>query len=250
MDENMSLENFVNKIPEFNTLPGNKQTDFLAYFLVTTPKKDFTVAELENCFKSLSMKPYSRLRVYLSEQAKLPKGKYFKQYSGYSLARNAIEEISREIGQEPQKKQVSKQLQDSLKKITDELERGFLEEAITCYAIGANRAAIVLTWILTTHHLQKYIFDKKLSDFNLALSKNPDKKIKRVGNMDDFSDLQESKLIEIARAAKVITNDVQKILNEKLGVRNTAAHPSNVVISPHKTTEFISDLLSNVLLKY
>lgn len=38
-------------------------------------------------------------------------------------------------------------------------------------------------------------------------------------------------------------------MDEKLGIRNSAGHPSGVRISGHKATEFIIDLVENVLLK-
>jgi hypothetical protein len=43
---------------------------------------------------------------------------------------------------------------------------------------------------------------------------------------------------------------VRKILLEKLGTRNTAAHPAPVHVDGHKATELVSDLLKNVILKY
>jgi len=52
------------------------------------------------------------------------------------------------------------------------------------------------------------------------------------------------------RAANIITNDVRKILDTKLGIRNTSAHPSSVVISDVKATDFILDLIQNVVLPF
>jgi hypothetical protein len=67
---------------------------------------------------------------------------------------------------------------------------------------------------------------------------------------DDFSEISESKQIELTKSAGIISNDVRKILNEKLGIRNSAAHPSGITFSEHKATEFALDLIGNVLLKY
>ena len=39
-------------------------------------------------------------------------------------------------------------------------------------------------------------------------------------------------------------------LDEKLGIRNTCAHPSGVEVHPTKVVNFVEDLLDNVLSKY
>ena len=68
--------------------------------------------------------------------------------------------------------------------------------------------------------------------------------------LDDFSvDLKESEVLEIAKAANAITNDIYKVLEPKLGRRNSAAHPSSVTIGPLQMEEFIDDLVTNVILK-
>jgi hypothetical protein len=68
--------------------------------------------------------------------------------------------------------------------------------------------------------------------------------------MDDFGDmLKESEVIRIAKSATIISNDVAKILDEKLGRRNSAAHPSGVRIEQLQAEDFIDDLVKNVVLK-
>jgi hypothetical protein len=73
---------------------------------------------------------------------------------------------------------------------------------------------------------------------------------KVLSKIDDFSDnLRESEVIKIAKSASIINSDVGKILEEKLGRRNSAAHPSNVKIGQLQAEEFIDDLVKNVVLK-
>ena len=79
---------------------------------------------------------------------------------------------------------------------------------------------------------------------------NREKKVTLISQLDDFSVLTEDKFILLMRSANIISNDVRKILDEKLGTRNSAAHPSGVAITGHKATEFVLDLVQNVLLKY
>jgi hypothetical protein len=59
-----------------------------------------------------------------------------------------------------------------------------------------------------------------------------------------------NKFIELCRAASIISNDVRKILDAKLGIRNSAAHSSRITVGEHKAVEFGIDLINNVILKY
>jgi len=245
------LDAFVSKFDEFPGWPATKQTDYIVYYLTSEGGlQSIGSGHIVTAFENLHLKQYKRLRAYLSEQASSKRGKYVKTSDGYRLARANYNQIEREVKQEPVKVSVSVQLTDLIGKVSDSSEKEFLQEAISCYRVEAYRAFIIMTWIAAITHLQKYIFASQLNEFNVALAKNPDKKIKKIINYDDFSDLKEVKLIEIARAANIISNDVRKVLDEKLGTRNSAGHPSGVKISGHKATEFASDLISNLLLKY
>jgi hypothetical protein len=75
-------------------------------------------------------------------------------------------------------------------------------------------------------------------------------KVTRIRTRDDFTEIPEGKFIELLRSAGIISNDVRKILDEKLGTRNSSAHPSGVSIKPSKVIEFVDDLVENVVLKY
>ena len=199
----------------------------------------------------LDLRPYSRLSVYLSEEVGKKNGRYIKHPKGYRLERLAFEEILFAINAEPRRAQVEKHLLDLVPKLGDSRERAFLQEAVDCFRVGAHRAAIVMVWVLTMDHLQKYAFSNYLVQFNAALgAHNDNKRMQPIVSHDDFSNLQESRVIELMVSAKVISKDVRRILDEKLGIRNSASHPSGISFNAHKTTEFALDLIENVLLKY
>ena len=84
------------------------------------------------------------------------------------------------------------------------------------------------------------------------MAKVNDKRVKvaSIVTRDDFGDVPENKFIELLRAASIISNDVRKILDQKLGTRNSCAHPSGVLIKGSKVIDFVEDLVENVLLKY
>jgi hypothetical protein len=247
-----SLEEFVSKVIDFSGLSKNEQVDYFAYYLIAEEgSKGFTPKQISNCFFSLSLKPHNRLPQYLSGNVKSETGKYVKSsVSGYLLERTEFERIKKIIENEPETVSVSHQLRDLVIKVKDSQEKSFLLEAINCYRMTAYRATIVLVWILVMDHLYKHVFGTRLNDFNVSLARRPDKKIVRIVSYDDFLELKESKFIEICRSTGIISNDVRKILDEKLGIRNSAAHPSGITFSGHKTTEFVLDLIENVLLKF
>ena len=74
-------------------------------------------------------------------------------------------------------------------------------------------------------------------------------KVKVVKQRDDFNDIPEGKFIEFCRSGKIISNDVRRILDQKLDVRNSCAHPSGVKINHTKVIDFVEDLVANVVLK-
>jgi hypothetical protein len=96
------------------------------------------------------------------------------------------------------------------------------------------------------------LFENKLVELNSVLAVNNDKRVKisAVNKEDDFSEIPEGKFIEFLRQAGIISNDVRKILEMKLGVRNSVAHPAAITVSEVKATDFIIDLVENVVIKY
>lgn len=135
--------------------------------------------------------------------------------------------------------------------IAGDAEQRFYAEVVACVKTGSRRAAMVMIWLLTVDHLQRYVLGKKLSDFNNALSKRTDHKGLQVSSMDHFAELRDDKaFIEILRSSGVITNDVRKILDEKLGFRNSCAHPADIEITDLKVVSSVEDLVLNVILKY
>jgi hypothetical protein len=242
---------YISRFGDFSAWPVTRQVDYLAYFLLSLEgAESVTVKQIEDCLALLDMRPYTRLQPYLSEQVKAKGGRYVKHSKGYRLERSASDEIRAAVDAEPKRVLVDKHLSDLVPKVKDSQEREFLEEAIRCFRVEAYRATIVMVWVLTIDHLQKYIFGGHLAEFNTAIAKHSDKKMQPIVAYDDFSELQEKRVIELMRSAGVISNDVRKILDEKLGIRNSAGHPSGIKFSGHKTTEFALDLIENVLLKY
>lgn len=142
-------------------------------------------------------------------------------------------------------------LQKVVAKLNEDNQRRFMAEAISCLTVNARRATIIMVWTGTLDHLYDYILKYKMSDFNKALSNRSDRYSKLIIKMkDDFTDIKDAVFIEVCRSARIISADVRKILDQKLDVRNTYAHPANVEIGRTKVVDFIEDLVDNVITKY
>lgn len=251
---NERLEAFALQAPDFSSKSAAELIEYFVYFITVLEKESVsTAAGIERCFEILRVPKYSNISTYLSRHSK--RGgtcKFVKSISGYQLSRNVQLQIQKTLHSGPAKIETSHLLRGLVPKLADPHDKQFLQEAIDCYEIGARRASIVMVWLLTIYHLCSFIHSKELLAFNVVLAKNTDKRIKisSISKFDDFSEIPEGKLIEFARSANVISNDVRKILDTKLGIRNTCAHPSAISVSEVKATEFIIDLIENVILKY
>jgi hypothetical protein len=211
-----------------------------------------TAKAIDDCFRACDLAVPTRTARYLSEM--VLKGRKFVKSAdgGYRLERSFCDKLKLQLGVETVVKETSAELRSLESKLPNGSKKSFLSETIDCFEVGAYRASVLMCWLLTLDHLQECVLKHHLIPFNEALAKVTDKRVKvtAVRTQDDFSDIPEGKFIELLRSAGVISNDVRKILDEKLGTRNSSAHPSGVIIKRSKAIDFIDDLVENVLLKY
>lgn len=250
------LDKFTSNVKDFFTLKSSDQIDYFVYFLTVESNCPTTQGTpIRECFILSEITPYSNISQYLTINLKAkekPYPKFLRIKDGYQLHRSAKSLIEENIIKKPFKAKVSQDLRQLLDHVKNPIENEFFKEAINCFEISAYRASIVMVWNLTLDHLYEYVLKNELANFNAALAKNTDKKVKitSVSSKDDFSDIPEGKLLEFLRSANIISNDVRKILDIKLGIRNTYAHPSAVKLLESKAVEFIEDLVNNVILKF
>ncbi len=142
-------------------------------------------------------------------------------------------------------------LQRTVAKLIDRQRREFLAEAISCLEVRARRATLMMSWIAALDHMYDYALRRELTKFNSALEKQSGKLGKlTIKTKDDFGEMKESEFIAICRSAGIITNDVRKILDEKLGFRNSCAHPSSIAVGDSKVLSFVEDLVDNIITKH
>jgi hypothetical protein len=223
---------------------------FVYFLIVEAGGESASAGDVDACFVACDLTPPRRTAAHLSEG--VGEGKYIKAQRGYKLQRHYRDVLSKMLGAERVVAQASVELRKLEEKFGAGSAKAFLQETIACFEAGANRATIVMCWILALDHLIEYTMAHHLPEFNKLLAANTDRRVKvtAIVSRDDFGDIPENKLIELFRSARVIDNDVRKILDQKLGTRNSYAHPSSLAISRTKVMEFVEDLVSNVVLKY
>jgi hypothetical protein len=223
---------------------------FVYYLTVEQGEQSASAKLVDDCFVSCDLTSPTRTASYLSEGVR--DNKFVKADRGYKLQRHYRDELSRMLGAEKIVVQTSVELRKLEGRMKAGSAKDFLKETVDCFETGANRATIIMCWILALDHLIDHVLAHHLNAFNAVLAANTDKRVKvaSVSKRDDFGDIPEGKLIEFLRASGVISNDVRKILEEKLGIRNSSAHPSAIAIKRSKVIEFVDDLVENVVLKY
>ena len=248
-----AINRFYNSIEGAASHSQAALIELFVYFLtVELGQNSATPKQVGDCFIACDLAAPKGVGARLSEGLKTKPPKFIKTESGYKLQRHMREALSEKLGAQTITAQTSATLRGLEHKMPEGADKEFLKETIDCFEAGANRAAIVMAWILAIDHRFDYILVHKLSEFNTSLAKNTDKRVKvaSVSHRDDFTEMPESKFIEFCRAAKIISNDVRKILEQKLDTRNSCAHPSGITISKTKTIDFVEDLVENVVLKY
>jgi hypothetical protein len=243
---------FYNSIKSVGNVTQGDLIDLFVYYLaVEAAEPVVTPALVKQCFVECDIPPPTRIPAHLSEGVRSRPVRVVRAtangVSGYKLERHYREHLSKKLGAERIVVQTSVELRRLETALPPGPKRNFLTETINCFEAGADRATIVMCWILVIDHLFDHVFTYGLPAFNAALAKNPDKRVKVITTREDFTELPESKFIELSRAAGIISNDVRKILDEKLGTRNSAAHPSGIVVKRSKVIDFVEDL---ILLKF
>jgi len=248
-----AVNRFYNSIEDAESQSQSALVELFVYFLTVELGQDAAAAkQVADSFAACDLVVPGNVGARLSEGVKAKSPKYIRANGGYKLQRHMREALSRKLGAEKVMAQTSATLRGLEHKLPEGADKDFLKEAVDCFEARANRAAIVMVWILAIDHLFSYILAHKLAEFNAVLAQNKDKsvKVRVIMQRDDFTEMKESKFIEFCRTAKIINNDVRKILNQKLETRNSCAHPSGVTIGKTKVVEFVEDLVDNVVLKY
>jgi hypothetical protein len=232
----MELADLVNQVSGFDASSPREKIQLSAWFLHGHRSKEvFDNTDIRTCFAELHLAD-PNVAKYLPRMVEYRD--LMKVKGGFKLERAARTTLDAKYGVHHSVVAVSKLLADLPGKVTDLAEKNFLAEAIKCYRNEAYRACVVMTWNLGYSHLLQWILNdaQRIADFNMAISKRYPKKIGiSVSKYDDFTEeLKESEVIEICSTASLLNSNIIRILREKLGKRNSAAHPLQLLLSNPK----------------
>ena len=247
-----SLPTFLLSLPGLRTLSVRSRILLIAQYLLQSGRTNFTPNELQTAFTEGGLPPPDRLGPTLSKLSRGKAAPILKYGPGaYALSLFGQEEVQDYLGTTPGAAPGRSALPLLVGKISGDADKRFLAKAIACVEVKARRAAVVMAWALTIDHLERYVLLHKLNEFNRAWAVRPDCRGRSIATQDDFLELRdENTFVQILRSATIITNDVRKILEEKLGFRNTCAHPNDIIVPESKVFATIEDLVYNVVLKY
>jgi hypothetical protein len=250
----MELKEFCSAVPGFATLQHPDRILHFGWFLHThRSKAHFDRAAIRGCYKELPMQEPNLSEQFTRLMDKKPKV-LLKDASGYKLEHSTRERLDKKYLDHETTIAVSQMMKDLIGKVSDEAERLFLSEAISCYRVKAFRAASVMAWNLAYDHLAKWVLADaaRLAAFNTRI-------IVRIGpkrgtglvivKREDFEQLGEQEMLDICNGAALFASgNTKKILDIQLTKRNLAAHPSLLVINGPQADDTISSLVNNVVL--
>jgi len=249
------VRRFYSSVKDAQALGDPARVELFVYFLTEIDgAESATVQSLVKCFVDCSLTPPRSIPQVLNRGLTSNPRRYVKASVGYKLEYHRRDDLAKQFGAETHTIQVPPELRNLEDKLPEGVGKSWFKEAMDCYGVEAYRAALIMTWIFALDHLLNYVLAHKLFDFNKALAAHPDqrtaRKVGQISARDDFGPIGEEMLLDLCKTAKVISADVRRVMGGALGVRNTAAHPSGVVVTRSKFVTIAEDLVINVVLKY
>jgi hypothetical protein len=250
----MQLHELVNQVANFDKLPPRDKIRLFAWYLHTYKGQEhFGSDHVRALYKELHVVP-DDVGKYVMRMSSMNNPDLARERQGFKLTRAVRSQLDAKYGSHPSMQVVSKLLTDLPDMLPDTAEKVFLAEAIDCYRVRAYRACIVMTWNLAFDHLLNWILKEpaRLAAFNAAIPRkfqSPKKAAIVIHRYDDFADqLKEFEVVELCGTANLLNDNLIRTLKEKLGKRNTAAHPSTMVVVQSQADDVVTDLVNNVVL--
>ncbi|HLO43242.1 MAG TPA: hypothetical protein VK175_02840 [Leadbetterella sp.] len=246
-----SYGDFVDSVENFDDLSQIEQVKYISYFYtIISGKEEFTSTIIGDIFTKESLYRPTNVTDCLNKLVSRKPGILLKKENLYTFHRTQKKVLDDIYLDKKHVREISETMRGLLSKVNSVEQKAFLEEAITCYEFKSYRAAIVMTWLLTVDILYEFVVKHKLIEFNAAMAKNGKYKNHTISKKEDFSELKENDFIMFLGSSSIITKDQKKILEEKLGIRNTAAHPNSIEIRESKASTVIEDLVPNIISKF
>jgi len=140
----------------------------------------------------------------------------------------------------------SNSLHNLISGISDDVARGYLEEAARCLEVRALRAAIVFVWAGAIRTLEEQaLAANSPKDVTQAIRKH-DPRARDVKGVNDFAHVQDSKELLAFEALEIIDKAERQILEEALGLRNKCGHPTRYRPGEAKLAGYLEDVIGIV----
>lgn len=244
------LRSFVAGVTSFGEMGHAGKVRLFAWLQHHLFKKDrFTTADINWCYEKLNLRPSNT-----SQYLKNMEGKeLLKDGSGYRCEGTFREKYDKQHGVHQVTLNVRQMVKDLVKDLPELGEQDIYQEAMTCLRNDAGRAAIIMVWNIAFYHLCKFILTHRLADFNNQIPVRFSRKWKAadmplIKKYEDFGDeMAEREVVEVANSAGIIDGNMHKVFVEKLGKRNSVAHPSTQHVTQIQTEGFIDDLINNTV---
>lgn len=258
-----TLISFVEKFKNLEKLHPDKQVDRVAFILIEYFGYDgVTGTDINNAFDLLKLPRHPQIIKYLNSQTENKKflniiysdPDYLKKNNLYSLSYSILKELRQEVLKNSNNEK-SNAIESNFSKLSDtfeeDLEKMYFNEALLCFSVGAYKSCIIMLWNLTIFIVYNKIYLSKHAELKKLLENSSDKNLTKIklDGIDDYTKIGENKFIDICSSQNWISQDTKKILIEKLGLRNSVAHPSGIYISKSKAIAFAEDLVNNILPK-
>jgi hypothetical protein len=130
-------------------------------------------------------------------------------------------------------------------KISDEVIRGYVDEAILCLEVGALRAAIVFLWTAAIRDLHEQALKKNLATVNAAIAKR-DPKAPAVKKLEDFAYVKDRVFLDATPDMSLLDKGQKGTMVDALDLRNKCGHPTKYKPGINKARSFIEDVVGIV----
>jgi hypothetical protein len=212
-------------------------------------RERFGTTEINWCYNKLSYQPSNTSQLLKQMEGK----ELLKDSGGYRCEGKFRAEYDTKYGEHQITLNVRQMVKDLVNILPELGEKDIFQEALICLKNDAGRAAIIMVWNIAFYHLCQYILKHKKAEFNSRIPIRYPRKwnaadMPLVTKYDDFGDeMTEREVIEVANSEGIITGNMHKVYVEKLGKRNSAAHPSSSHVTQVQAEGFIDDLIQNTV---
>jgi len=243
------VDALIQKIGDFDLLTQKEKVKYISYFhCVSNMTEAFGPSDVDDYFDQLFLEKPSNIPRELLALASGKPPVLLKKGNKYSFQRSAKKQLDDIFFENKHTVETSTMLRALIPKTKTQEQRQFLEEAITCLEVKTFRASIIMTWLLTMDVLFEYVISSRLQDFNDELKKRNKKKF--VSCKSDFEEFKESEIIEVMKSSGIISKEQRKLLDEKLDIRNSAAHPNSTTFREIKVVTYIQEVVEEIVFKY